>query len=577
MKVRSRWLALVALTAGSAALAQDPAYLPFRMLRTATNPFPYYLDNRAPAPASLAVTASRPAVEAAWATWNGLTCAMPKAVSQGFTAGNVPSPEDQYDAFNVTPVWVTSASSAIAKDLLSDGFALAFAFPNHFGGVLQTCDIFVSGTGTFRYSVDAVVPEGLFDVQSVMTHEIGHCLGLDHFGLGVMAGSARAGETVRALTQLDARGLCERNPALGLPGAECFADGGCEGTNKCTSRTGNTGPPRYCTNGCTPNTTPCAFPLECLPSAQFRPNANDSCQYTSTTPTQVGRPCMSDPQCGSALGYCIMPGQTPSQTPLWEGGYCSQTCEPGQPPCPAGSQCLPDSQGRRFCIQSCRVGLADCRPEYTCDALFANSGGCIPKCRVNADCGMGTECRLCDGRCVPVQTPGVAIGTICTQDTQCGLGQLCRQVDQRSPIRQCTVPCSRGCTMCPSGAACLPDARGELYCLRTCSGPRSCGQGLRCNDFPGVKACIPACTSNADCPVGQTCQEQECVLPVDPEDAGCGVFCNVPDAGRPMMPRPDGGVMTGGGNAGCACSSASFDALLGVAGLGLWLARRRRP
>ena len=60
-------------------------------------------------------------------------------------------------------------------------------------------------------------------------------------------------------------------------------------------------------------------------------------------------------------------------------------------------------------------------------------------------------------------------------------------------------------------------------------------------------------------------------------DAGCGTFCVVPDAGRPFVPRPDAGVMTGGGNAGCACSTASaFGPMLALAALAVVARRRRR-
>ena len=587
----SRLHALVVLgglTLASTAAAQDPKYLPFRMVSTAQAPFPYFIDNRAPAPGGFSIAAARPAIEAGWDQWNNTLCAMPKAASQGFTGAGVPNPSDRYDMFSVTPVWVTNSGDPDARALLDNGFTIAIAVPQAFGGVLQTCDIFLNGLGVnFSYSTATPTPAADIDIQSVMTHEAGHCLGLDHFGLGLMQQSIYKGEQKRLLTQLDVRGICERNPAFGQPGAQCTADGGCDATLKCVSRTGNVGPARYCSNACVPNTTPCALPMDCQPSSAFLPTTMNACQYPNAGITQIGKTCASTPECGSAVGNCILPSMASTGTPLWEGGYCTQGCEVGQPACPAGAVCVPTSSGTRLCIASCRVGLADCRAGYACDTLSATSGNagiCIPNCRVENDCidpvvngqVVDYDCRQCDGRCVPKQTPGVGVGTPCAQDGQCGFGQVCRQADRRFAAKQCTQSCARGCATCPAGAACVPDDRGELFCLKTCSGPRSCGQGLRCADYPGLKACIPACQADTDCPVGQSCRDSECVLPIDPDDAGCGTFCVVPDAGRPFVPRPDAGVMTGGGNAGCACSTSSaFGPMLALAALGL-VARRRR-
>lgn len=579
-----RALFVVALTLSSAALAQDPKYLGFRMLSTAQSPFPYYIDNRQPSPGGFSITAATPAIEAAWNEWNGVQCSMPKAQSQGYTGGQVANPQDTFDNYSVTPVWITNSSDPDARSLLDSGFTLAVSVPRAYAGVLTTCDIFLNGL-IYSYSTQTPTAPNDVDLQTVMTHEAGHCLGLDHFGLGLMQGSIVKGEQKRSLTQLDVRGICERNPAFGKAGAQCSADGGCDPNLKCMPRVGTLGPSTYCTNSCLPNTVPCPLPMECQPSTLF--STNNSCQYPNSNVTQVGKACTNNqPDCGSAVGLCIRQTTAPSGTTFWLDGYCSQGCDLGQPACPANSICLPSAQGQKLCIASCRVGLSDCRPGYTCDTTTAsgNAGICLPNCRVEADCIDPTEngvvvdyeCRQCDGRCVPKQTPGISVGTICTVDSQCGSGQVCRQADRRFTTKQCTLSCARGCGTCPTGSACVPDDRGELYCLKTCSAPRSCGQGLRCADYPGVKACIPACQADTDCPVGQTCRDQECELPVDPMDAGC-TFCTVPDAGRPFVPRPDAGVPTGGGNAGCACSTTdAFGPMLMLMATTLAASRRRR-
>ena len=147
-----RFLFVVVLTLSSAALAQDPKYLGFRMLSTAQAPFPYYIDNRVAAPGGFSITAARPAIEAAWDQWNNVSCAMPKTQSQGFTGGAVANPQDRFDSFSVTPAWITNASDPDARNLLDSGFTLAITVPKAYGGVLQTCDVFLNGLGQFSFS-----------------------------------------------------------------------------------------------------------------------------------------------------------------------------------------------------------------------------------------------------------------------------------------------------------------------------------------------------------------------------------------------------------------------------------------
>ncbi|MDX2013522.1 MAG: MYXO-CTERM sorting domain-containing protein [Myxococcaceae bacterium] len=578
---------LVSLVAG-ATLAAEPNYLPFRMLSSQASPFQYYLDSRLPSPANLSINFTRPAAEAAWSQWSSVACAMPKMVSQGFTTGVVPRPEDRFDVYNVTPVWVTSTSAPDTRDLFFGGFTAAIATPEDYAGVLQTCDVFLNALmPVFSAEPSGMVPPGTIDFQSVMTHEAGHCLGLDHFGLGVMIGNVYFAENKRFLQGEDVTAFCARNPATGKVGAPCTGAGTCDMNLQCVTVTGNQGPSRYCASPCVPNTTPCPLPMQCLPASGF-PGTTTACQYPPANQTQIGRACTMHPECNSLVGTCLRESQAATGTTIWSGGYCTQSCEAGQPACPAGSVCVPATSGSRLCVRNCRVGLADCRPGYSCDALSAttgNEGICIPSCRVEGDCVdpvvngqvVDYECRVCDGRCVPKQSSGAPIGTICTTQAQCGVGQTCRQAEARLPTQQCTASCGRGCGTCPTGAACIPDDRGELFCLKTCSGRGSCGTGLRCKTFAGVQACVPMCQLDLDCPVGQRCIEGECELPVDPNDAGCTVFCTPPDAGMMFRPRPDGGPMTGGGSAGCACSTpGGFGPMLGLVGLALAARRRRR-
>ena len=68
----------------------------------------------------------------------------------------------------------------------------------------------------------------------------------------------------------------------------------------------------------------------------------------------------------------------------------------------------------------------------------------------------------------------------------------------------------------------------------------------------------------------------ECINPFE-DDAGCGLFCPAPDAGKPISVKRDAGTGGGGGGSGgCGCSSsADVSGLLAMAFVGWALARRR--
>ena len=64
----------------------------------------------------------------------------------------------------------------------SDAGVIAFTRINWNAlGEIQDADIVFNGNGNFRFSASQQIPQGnVIDLQSVMTHEIGHLVGLDH-------------------------------------------------------------------------------------------------------------------------------------------------------------------------------------------------------------------------------------------------------------------------------------------------------------------------------------------------------------------------------------------------------------
>lgn len=575
-----RVLLLALVAAAPAAGAYE--YLDFKVINTQADPLGYYVDSRSSAPAGVALSAVQVAAETAWNTWNGVPCASPSAVFRGLTASVVPDPPNRYDVYSVTPVWLSNPQDPDFDDILgpAPNFVLSVAIPVSVGGVLKTCDVYLNGTAS--WSAGSTASPGYFDVQTVLLHETGHCLGLGHNGFyqrDVMYQSLGEGDFFRALGPDDVDSLCARYPLPGGETARCKSDGTCNGPDlKCLPQPQTNGLSiSLCSRGCAVGTNAgCPLPTSCQTSAAFAPAFDGACLLPGSQVTPVGAPCDGQSDCGPPNAQCFAPESQPSGTLFWEGGYCTQDCAPGQPPCPAGAECVDFGGGYARCLQSCRVGLSDCRPGYACADLSTGNAVCLPACGANSDCADPThfDCRLCDGLCVPKQNPSGQVGDACQSNDSCGPGQTC----EPSLGWQCSRQCSRGCAVCPTGSSCNATSRG-LFCLRDCTGPGTCPSGLRCADTETGKGCLPACSTNNDCPVGQSCYAGECYSPV--EDAGCGTLCNRPDAGRPIVPSRDAGVGGGDGSGGCGCQPVGASpAWLALGWLALgWFGRRawRRP
>ncbi len=574
--MRALWLLLALVAANASA---QVVYLDFKMLSTAQHPFEFWVDARRATPAGLDLAGVRAAEEHAWATWGAVTCATPKAVGRGLTTGVVPDPTDAYDTFSVMPIWLDQTDPDFAF-VFGGGLTPSLSLPLTYSGVLQTCDTYVNfgGGPQVPWSLDAITPSSSDDLETFLLHEAGHCQGLGHFtnSNSIMFAYIYPGQSQHTLGAGDADALCQRYPVSGAAGSPCDADGGCGGNTqlKCLAQPTTNGlQENRCSNACTLGTNAnCTLPLACQSSSAFA-GSNGACLLPGTSVTPVGKTCATNAECGSALGLCDLPQTSPSGHQFWVDGYCTQSCAPGQAPCPAGSECF-DLTTQQLCLQSCRVGLSDCRPDYSCVATTAASSGvCMPRCYADNDCAdpVNYFCRTCDGLCVGRGNPVAAIGDPCVDDTTCGGGQTCRPLDATSTATFCTQQCARGCGTCPTGSTCSPLSTGDLFCLRDCTGPGTCPTGLRCGDTLSGKGCVPACKRDLDCPVGQSCSGGECLDPT--ADAGCGTLCTRPDAGHPVTPMPDAGPGPGGGAAGCGCSVV--DPTLGWLVLS-WLVVRRR-
>lgn len=569
MSARHRIASLALLLCGGVAVAQEEApyrLLDHRMLNSQNDPFKYYVDGRMMQPSSVLIGQVQSAVDASYQAWQSVACAYPTFESQGLSTNNagIADPRDPYDVFNVSAIWVTSKSDPLYQFALGGGIAAAASIPLNYAGTLYQCDIYLNAVD-FVWSAQATTPANQLDLQTFITHEIGHCIGLGHSEepKDVMYPGATFGAQARALSQRDIDKVCAIAPQTGAVGSPCTTDPDCGSTAlKCVAPSlpdGGTAA-KLCSKGCTP-TVPgaCPDPFVCKPSMLISGSSGACLPTRGDFVTQVGAPCTDPNQCGSAVGECQQESTLPSGLgPYFKAGYCTQNCGAGSSACPAGSACLDFGGGTNVCFKTCRLGTGDCREGYSCQRLTDAVNVCSPSCKSNADCagGNGTfQCRTCDGTCQPTQNPSATIGDGCQASSECGAGQFCLLFEVNNQlVGQCSDSCATSQCLCPPGSACHLLGNGERYCLKDCAGGGQCPFGFQCGLLPSGKACIPACLDNFDCPVGATCQSGQCTAPDD--GSMCALCTSTNDAGT-VTPKPlvDAGS-GGGGSGGCGCAAS---------------------
>jgi hypothetical protein len=175
---------LVAAAAIGLALASASgadAYLPFgiRWLDSAM-PIRYYVTNR-DVPG---VTAPqlRAATDSAFAAWSGVSNVEIGAQFGGFVSNN-PLDDDG-----------TSVVGFLSRPDLERVLGMAFFEYDLTTGVIHSSDVFLNSM--FPWSVAGGGEAGRYDVQSVMTHELGHFLGLGHSLIGETETDSTGGRLV---------------------------------------------------------------------------------------------------------------------------------------------------------------------------------------------------------------------------------------------------------------------------------------------------------------------------------------------------------------------------------------------
>lgn len=537
---------IAALCLATSASAQN--YLDFRI--PFADPFPYKIDGRVDPVAGLSLNgAVVPATKAAWQAWDNVPGAFVQFSYQGLST-TAPSTDD---TVSVSAIFVTDPSDPYYNFALAGGASVSATVPLTYAGAVYACDIFLNAFD-YAWSTGTPTPAGAFDVQTVMMHEIGHCLGLgDSYSnvVDVMFAQVQSGAQKRSLSASDVNQLNQAYPAGGYgapcPGGQTNCTGG---GLTCIHPDGGASSP-YCSIGCAvppagSTNNPCGMPYLCKTPVLIPGNGiTGTCLPSAGQETVVGRACTSSSQCGSVNGICIPSTQLPSGAPAWYGGYCSQDCNPNTgTPCPSGSSCYNvDGQGTYRCLKQCQPGSNQCRQNYSCSPLAgldAGVGACVSACVGDVDCGANQICRTCDGICEFKQTSTTQVGDPCTNGSTCGVGQVCLKFPWNT-LGVCSQPCSTGCAVCPQGSTCRAvGANNAGYCLKDCQ-DGTCAAGEQCGYTGTGRGCMPACQSSLDCPTNFVCSAGQCVS-TSPTDAGTCALCYV--AGG------DGGLPSGNGNGG---------------------------
>jgi len=337
-----------------------------------------------------------------------------------------------------------------------------------------------------------------YDLESVVTHEAGHFLGLAHTpaGTAVMYASFAPGEVRSNLSSADLDDVCGVYPGtapVGQIGTFCAGDQNCGGTYPfCRAPAASATSARICTREC--NTEDCP--------------AGYSCQQSNPAGT-TGRACLIKPGSPDLCAFCTN----------------DQECGTGL--------CAYDDTGHRWCTTTCQQA-ADCGAGYqcvnagqinVCQPQNANGDTCnssdIPgfggQCTSNSQCGAGYNCvtgRFCEA-------PGT-VGSRCELSDYCGACAVCIGTLDEAYCRACCGGTGGGgaCSACinpacAAGSSCLQvigsndnvcAPSGPANSCQACDGANPCNDGLpciagRCHSFcnpdhPGrCPGCFPTTTA----------------------------------------------------------------------------------
>jgi hypothetical protein len=446
------------------------------------------------------------AIAAAVASWQNVTCSSLTFAFDGYTAGNTIVARDGRNRIvYTTQGFTTTASGAI-------GVTYTEFSGDSRGWYISGGDIAINAYTSWSTSPG----RSQFDLESVVVHELGHLIGLQHTPVlaATMYFAVGPGDTSqRSLHDDDRSGGCFLYPA---------------GTFRCTS---NADCPTLESNDTDAFGNPHLWGRStCQPDG--------TCALTGAPPGDpIGSTCAGPADCAS--GLCI-------PSPTVENNVCSQACDANdETSCPAGFTCLdyPDEFGD-VCIAEGTGALGD-----PCESgLDCASAVCVGLSETEAECSeicnptVFNSCPL-GSLCFESMTPGVGyciaggdtpFGEACESSFDCE-GVVCLVFEEDAESGLCTQMChpSNPGMACPAGAGCWPSSvEGEYLCVPGGDGP----PGSRCESFLDCQnaLCVPYDASDTNYRCGLACEFRPGV-----NDCPGGFECFPLDIGGVCLPKGD--------------------------------------
>jgi hypothetical protein len=365
-----------------------------------------------------------------------------------------------------------------------------------------------------------------YDYESVVTHEVGHYIGIAHSAnsAAVMFASLGTGEIKRNLAPPDFADVCAVYPGTnGSQGSVCGGMGSaCAAGLVCEGLAGST--TRLCVRDCaaTGNMCPTGFTCQastsgfaCLPQM----GASDTCKFCTSGQSCSTGLCLTY---GDGRNFCSI-ACNPMVPNLCGTGYTCQTT-------PAGSYCMPPNMGA--CTSQCTTANAatNCAPGYTC-----SNGTCVPTGKTGDRCEVSSVCDPCNvctsdpndpsvAYCRTCCNSGAPLCTGCSTNTCPGTGMQCLAITNRQE-RLC-LP-SGGSATCQPCSAAMPCAGGAQciagFCRATCN-PTNPGACPACLVSPTTSFC--ACNAQEISDVGEPCSTAETMLAICRNGLSCiANFC----------------------------------------------------
>lgn len=323
------------------------------------------------------------------------------------------------------------------------------------------------------------------DLQSVVTHEAGHFIGIAHTTTSnaVMNPSIGSGVLKRTLFAADSSDVCGMYPGTqGGQGSACSTSAMCTGALVCEGATGTSA--LLCTQDCTGAGQPCPGGYTCQAST-----AGFACLPEIGVVDQC-RFCLTGADCST--GICL--------TASTGFNFCSQSCTPGSADqCGAGSTCGDNGMGTfclpdTICSNQCTAATVatDCAPGYICQ-----SGRCTPTGATGDRCEASGFCQPCNTCVADSANPNSSFCRACCNDQG-----ACASCTSTTCAPQGPDPTM--CTTLPTGSerVCIPVAAPQLCqacdALTPCAGGNACVGGIchaGCDPMnPGT---CPACLSRS--------------------------------------------------------------------------------